>query len=556
MEWFQYLLPSTRLLCLESYALMPDELHLKLTLSSTQAEVPCPICGQSSDRVHSRYTRTLADLPCITFRLTLTVHVCKFFCANPDCHRRIFSERFPEVAAPWARKTRRFIEHLQAIALALGGQAGARLGQHLGLACCGSTLLNQVHSIPLPIPETPTILGVDDFALCRGQTYGTILVNLETHQPIALLPDRNAETLARWLRAHSGIDVLSRDRSKTYKRAMDQAAPTAVQVADRFHLVKNLGDALAVVLGSYRSELKAAEQIQHQQVVTTGSSSEAVVVSPNPLSNPIKDPSEPAQVAQRRRIEQQQTIKHLSAQGWPQTAIAQEVGVSMRTVQRFLAQPDFPAQPQNATLGQSILASYKQQIVAWWNAGTRHSTALMVLLRQAGYTGSKRTLERYLARLRTAQGLPPARVQVTSSLPKVVDLQLPPLTPHRAACLIVMNPAKRGDDDIALLNILKEQHADISLLIDLSDTFLQLLRQRQADRFDDWMMKALTCAIQPLQKFAEGLLNDYAAVKASMMSDVSNGPVEGLNNKLKMLKRQMYGRASLDLLAKRLILSR
>ncbi len=552
MEFLQALLPSSSLLRLESYTLESGDCLL-LTLSSTQTQVPCPLCGGLSHRVHSRYERTLADLPCVHFRLRLILQVCKFFCPNAECRRRIFTERLPEVAAPWARKTMRLIQRLQSIGLALGGAAGARLGDCLGYAACGSTLLNQLQRLPLPDFITPKILGVDDFAFRKGHNYGTILVDLETHQPIALLADRKAETLVEWLQAHPGIEVLSRDRSKAYKRAMTEGAPEAIQVADRFHLVKNLSETLEQAFGSYRSELKAAEQSQHQATVADAPE-ETVLVIPKPTATEASQ--QQIRQNQQRKIDQQKTIKSLQAQGWLQTTIAQTVGVSLKTVERYSTLPDFPEIPaRRPTFGRSLLDPYKPQLLTWWNSGIREPSLLMKLLKPCGFEGSLRTLQRYLSGLREAQGLPPVRIKVDQALPKVVDPQSPPFTPRQAAYLVVLKPENRQAEETDLLERVVQQHPDLSHLVELADAFLQLLRQRQTDAFDDWLLKAARCALKPLQTFAKGLFDDYAAVKASLMTEVSNGLVEGLNNKLKMLKRQMYGRADLELLAKRLIMA-
>lgn len=553
MELLQCLLPSLHLLHLDGYDLLPSEHRLTLNLTSTQTQAVCPICGQYSHRVHSRYERTLADLPCIEFSLTLIVHVCKFFCSNPACPRRIFTERLPGVAAPWARKTVRFVQRLQSIGLALGGAAGARLGARLGYVICGSTLLNQLAQLKLPNFQTPKVLGVDDFAFRKGHRYGTILVDLETHQPIALLADRKAETLVTWLEGHPGVEVLSRDRSKTYRSAMSEGAPDAIQVADRFHLVKNLSETLEQAFGSYRSELKAAEQLQHQNIVAEAP--EATVLA---VAKPTATEKARQQIHQKqhRKIAQQKTIKALRAQGWTQTAIAQKVGVSVKTVERYSCLPDFPEIPaRRPTFGHGLLDPYKQQLLEWWNAGIREPSILMKLLESCGFEGSLRTLQRYISGLREAQGLPPVRNKVNHALPKVIDPQAPPFTPRQAAYLVVLRPENRQAEETDLLEQLTRQHPDLALLVELADEFLQLLRKRQANAFDDWLMKAVGCAIQPLKTFAKGLFDDYAAIKASMMSEVSNGPVEGLNNKLKMLKRQMYGRASLELLEKRFVMA-
>lgn len=552
MEFLQSLLPGAGMLRLERYEIEGGD-HLTLSLSSTQTIVPCPLCGGLTHRIHSRYERTLADLPCIHFRLKLILQVCKFFCPNAECRRRIFTERLPEVAVPWARKTVRFIQRLQSIGLALGGAAGARLGDRLGYASSGSTLLNHLHRLPLPTFETPKALGVDDFAFRKGHHYGTILVDLETHQPIALLVDRKAETLIEWLQAHPGIEVLSRDRSKTYKSAMDTAAPDAIQVADRFHLVKNLSEYLEQALGGYRTELKLTEQAQHHAIASAQPEATVVAVPQPTATAPAR---QTILENQQRRVQLQQTMKELRAQMWTHVAIAQEIGVSTRTVERYLAAPNFSDVPAHfRSFGSGILDPHKQQILVWWNTGIRVSSVLINLLKQEGYKGSVRTVQRYIKGLRKAQGLPPACVRVTHSLPNVSDPQAPPFTPKQAAFLLTLRPENREAEETDILQQMAQQHPDLASIAEISDGFLQLLRQQQSDKFDDWLLKALASSIKPLQTFAKGLLDDYAAVKASMMSEISNGPVEGLNNKLKTLKRQMYGRASLELLAKRLIMA-
>lgn len=380
---------------------------------------------------------------------------------------------------------------------------------------------------------------MDDFAFRKGCQYGTILVDLERHQPIALLPDRKAETLTTWLRDHPGVEVLSRDRSKTYRSAMNEGAPGAIQVADRFHLVQNLSEALETTLSQYRAELKAAERAQQS---ATAEPSDTVHVVAKPIA--MEQAQQRIHSAHDHRIQQQQAIKFRHQQGWLQATIAQAVGVSMRTVLRYLTLPDFPpTPPRRVTFGCSILAPYKQQILAWWNSGIVQPDGLMFKLKQLGYQGSKRTLTRYISGLREAQGLPPVRVARTAKpLPQVIDTQSPPLTTRRAAYLMVLKAENREPEDTELLEQLRQQQPDLATAMELADEFLQLLRQQQVEAFDDWLMQALGSSLQPFQSFARRLFDDYAAVKASLSTTVSNGPVEGLNNRLKMLKRQMYGR--------------
>ncbi len=220
-QFLQHLLPGFNLLRLEDEEIDTDNHHLTVNVSSTQTLAQCPLCANPTTRIHSRYQRTLADLPCVNYSLTLVMQVCKFFCDNSDCIRRIFTERIPEVTKPWARKTQRLGQKLQIIGLALGGAAGARLCPQIGIVACGSTLLNHLKQLSLPEFAVPKILGVDDFAFCKGQRYGTILVDLELNQPIALLADRKAETLTDWLIQHPGVEILSREACATTSRSLE-----------------------------------------------------------------------------------------------------------------------------------------------------------------------------------------------------------------------------------------------------------------------------------------------------------------------------------------------
>jgi transposase len=238
------------------------ETSLIITVVATHPVSGCPLCLEPSSSIHSRYSRTVADVPCGGRQVQLLLTVRKFFCHNVLCERKIFTERLPQLVEPWARMTIRLCQQLTSLGLATCGKGGARLAARLGIRCTRQTILRRIMDLPPPAPSSVLLLGIDDFSFRRGQWFGTILVNLERHQVLDLLPDRQAETSAQWMRQRPEITVVSRDRGSEYASAASAGAPQAIQIADRFHLCKNLTEATQLLLARCQAEIVAVSTTQ------------------------------------------------------------------------------------------------------------------------------------------------------------------------------------------------------------------------------------------------------------------------------------------------------
>jgi len=375
------LFPDPTTLCLAACYVDATAAQLTLLVRSTQPSVPCPLCATPARRIHSQYTRTLADLPWADYRVRLQLRVRKWFCRNRTCRRRIFTERLPTVAAPWARRTLRLAQRFVALGVALGGKAGVRLSHQWGLAVSRNTLLRLLRRLPVPSLPTPRVLGVDDFALRKRHAYGTVLIDLERRQPVALLPERTADTVAQWLREHPGVEVIARDRSTAYAEGARQGAPAATQVADRFHLLQNLREALDQVFLTHSTVLDVVNATMRQQPLLLPAGVVAVPVPPHDIPLPAQQRTAQRQ-ARRQALHEQ--VWALHRQGWTASAIAQEVGLSLRTVQRDLRTTTFAGRQRRSDHGDSVLTPYKEYLLERWNAGCYTAMRLFRELRQRG----------------------------------------------------------------------------------------------------------------------------------------------------------------------------
>jgi hypothetical protein len=379
------LLPAAILLHLEACEVDDTTAQITLRVRSPQTRAPGPLCAPPARRIHSDDGRTLADLPWAQSRVSLQLRVRTWFCRNRSCPRRLFTERLPTIAAPGARRTLRLAQRLIALGVAVGGKAGVRRGHAWELAISRHTRLRLLRRPPEPEAPTPRVLGVDDWALHQGHTYGTILVDLERRQPIALLPDRTAAPVAQWLREHPGVAVITRDRSSAYAEGARQGAPAATQVADRLHLIQNLAEALTEVCTTQRPALDAVNAAARQQPIPLPDGAVAVPVPP-PATPPLAQQQAAQRAAQRPAT--YDAVWALPRQGWTVPAIAAQGGHSRHTIERALRMPTWPVPQHRSSYGRSVLNPSKASLLERWTAGCRTAMQLLRELQPRGYPGS------------------------------------------------------------------------------------------------------------------------------------------------------------------------
>ena len=497
----------------------------------------CPRCGRPSARVHSAYERRLADAPIGGQPVVIRLAVRRFFCRNQDCPAITFAEQVDGLTSRRARRTPPLGRMLTAIALALAGRAGARLAALLDLTAGRSSMLRLVTALPDPDAGMVKVLGVDDFAFRRGRDYGTVLVNAETGRPVDLLRDREAETLAEWLRGHPGTEVICRDRAGAYADGARKGAPDAIQVADRWHLYHNLAEHVEKAVARHRDCLKEPEPEPEQE---PPAGDETAAGLQQAAADAMRQRAEDSALAVRTRQRYEQ-VQALKAQGKGIKPIMRETGLAKETVRRFYragAADELLAKIKGGR--PSLLDDHKPYLHQRWNEGCTNVRQLHAELRERGYKGGYGTVRGYVLPFRRAGAAPPA----VPGPPKARDL----------ASWILTDPDNLSDDEKEKLARARERCPHIDALAGHVTEFAKILTGLHGDRLDDWIAAVEADDEPDLHSFARGLRHDHDAVLNGLTMPWSSGVVEGNVNRIKMIKRQMYGRATFGLLRKRVLL--
>ena len=521
--------------------------HLRVVATSSVRSAICPRCAQSSSRTHGCYRREFADQPCFGQRVLIGVEVRRFKCVNPSCSQRTFAEHPDPLAAPRQRRTRRMNEALCSLGYALGGSAAARLAARLGMTVSGATILRALRRAGCPAPASPpVVVGIDDWAIKRGHRYGTVIVDLVTRQPIEVLGRREATIVADWLGQHPTVEIVARDRAGAYSDAARTAIPRAQQVADRWHLLTNLRDSVERLLVRHSARVREAASVL----------GEALRIEAQPLTSDSTPTALPLNAWQRlgvhrraARLAQYDEVVRRRNLGESFKAIGGAMNLDHRTVRRFVQAGTFPERATR-TSGTTLLDGHRQYLASRVAQGCVKPALVWRELQARDFAGSLGTVRGAMARAHAAASQAGALRRTGCSIAC-------PSSSRAYAWLVGWNAPSKTEPKTAeqrrLIEILCRIEPEIAAAGSLARNFLGLIHRRDVSGFDKWLDKASQCTAPELKRFAASLKADLSAVRAAFTSPWSSGQVEGQVNRLKYLKRQMYGRAKLDLLRIRVL---
>jgi transposase len=528
----QALLPRSDILILDRIERDADRFRLLVHVDQLPV---CPLCSEASRSQHSCYLRCLQDLPWQGVSVQLWATVGRFRCRNPACPRKIFCERLPRIARAYARQTERASEIVRLIGYVAGGRPGQRILDRLAIRTSDDTVLRRVQdeSVQQACPPVRN-LGVDDWAWRKGQEYGTILVDLDLHRVVDLLPDRASESFSEWLNTHPEIATISRDRCGLYAEGATLGAPQSQQIADRFHLVLNLSATMERVLEERNRQLvlPPAEDATMADSTLPSPAAESDALPPPPRATP-------AQLRRQRRLERYEQVVSMVNSGQSQAAIARALGMERKTVRRWLRAGQFPERkpPHRRPPKVNEFAEYLQQR---WDEGCHNAAQLYREIREKGYLGKRAMLARLVAGWRKTG---------KSAAPKAPER----ISPKHAAILVTRAADQMTEPQQRLFDRISNQCPDVIELRQMALAFRTALTAGESGKLRQWIEGARRCEYGAVVRFAYGLKKDLSAVSAAVETSWSTGQVEGQINRLKTIKRQMYGRAGFELLRARVL---
>ncbi|MGW3040614.1 ISL3 family transposase [Kitasatospora sp. NPDC001159] len=500
------------------------------------AKAICPHCSSPSGRVHGRYVRRLADAAIGGRAVVVELLVRRFRCLNSTCTAVTFAEQVEGLTTPHARKTPLLRSVLLSIACTLAGRPGARLAAMLGMRAAKDTLLLLLRAVPDP-PEAPVrVLGVDDFALRKGDSYATVLVDLEARRPVDILPGREAEPLAAWLAEHPEVEIICRDRAGAYAEGARTGAPQAIQVADGWHLWRNVAEAVEKTVGSHHGCIRSAFAVSPAADSGTAADAPQLFDPPDGMRDCL---GRPRRLVARTK-ERYAAVQERIAEGKSLTAIGRELRLDHSTVRRFARATGIDELLVKAANRQSILDEYKPHLHQRWNEGCHDIPRLYREVQELGFPGDIQTVRRYLRQAKH-DGLP------------VVPRPAP--RPRRVVRWITTDPDRLPAGDAQELKEIRAACPHLDAAARHVRDFAAMLHDRRGDLLVDWMDRVLADDLPALHSLVAGFRRDQDAVVVGLSSSWSSGQVAGHVTRIKLLKREGYGRANLDLLRKRVLLA-
>ena len=506
---------------------------ITLHLHGKRKTAQCPECFKRSDSVHSCRRRRIQHLPCSGQTLWLVFSVRHWYCRNPACSRKIFAGSLAPFAGSHQQSSQALQNLQRQLGLIAGGEAGKRAATAAGLRCSADTLLRRVINTPETKQSGAPHVGIDEWAWHRGHRYGTLIVNLDTHRPLVLLPGRDQRTLATWFRKYPEIQIVSRDRSGVYATAAREGAPQARQVANRWHLLKNIGDVLERMM--YR----------HMPLIRL------VASELSPKKSPDPEPSVPAASLRRPERLKQQTRKKrhqrwtevmaLHNKGCSFREISRITGLSRVTVSRWVRSGTFPEMSTRPPK-RGLLDPWREWLKEQRESGNYNASRIWREMVARGFTGSETIVRDAVAKWRKGWNPP---VTTAVRLPSV----------SRVSRWLMPWRITRDEENYAsrFISLMCEKEHELKIAQQLALEFYRILKTQNKSQLSSWFTRVHESGSAEFRRVAAGMEADAAAICEAINSSWSNGVVEGHVNRLKMLKRQMYGRAGFELLRQRVM---